>query len=247
MPRLCSAGFRRARRASRQRLVAHRRTRHRATGVLPTAMLRLEFASGGYLVDVHIEEAFCVRGVETARSIARAHPFATIVTADLRATHMPCLVDEDAEGLVILGHLACLDPVSEALDRPILLIFHGPHGYVSASWYPRDTIPTWNHVTLHVMGTPDVLDDAMPVLQRTVDRFEAAVEHPWSLQRIGKTAREMADKVVAFRLQAQSWHAEAKLSQDKSEDERARVLAGLEAPGPYRNPPLAAAMRGLDA
>jgi transcriptional regulator len=196
---------------------------------------------------VQTEKAFCVGDVQTARSIARAHPFATIVTADLRATHMPCLVDEDAEGLVILGHVARLDPAYDALDRSVLLIFHGPHGYVSASWYERDTIPTWNYVTLHVRGTPDLLDDAMPVLQQTVDRFESAVEHPWSLQRMGKTAREMADKVVAFRLRAESWYAEAKLSQDKPEDERVRVLAGLEAPGPYSNPPLAAAMRGLGA
>jgi predicted FMN-binding regulatory protein PaiB len=49
--------------------------------------------------------------------------------------------------------------------------------------------------------------------------------------------------VVAFRLRAESWHAEAKLSQDKPADERARVLAGLETPGPYANAAVAAAMR----
>jgi len=185
--------------------------------------------------------------VETARSIVRAHPFATIVTADLRATHMPCLVDEEAEGLVVLGHVARADPVSEALDGPVLAIFHGPHGYVSASWYERDIIPTWNHVTLHVRGRPEVLQDAMALLERTVDHFEGAVEHPWSLERMGRTAREMADRVVAFRLRADSWHAEAKLSQDKPEQERARVLAGLESPGPYANAPLAAAMRRFGA
>ena len=196
---------------------------------------------------MQIQEAFYLRDLEIARSIARAHPFATIVTANLRATHMPCLVDKEAEGLVILGHIARLDPVSEALDRPVLLIFHGPHGYVSASWYERDTIPTWNHVTLHVRGIPDVLDDAMPVLRHTVDRFESAVEHPWSLERMGKTAREMADNVLGFRLRADSWHAEAKLSQNMPDDERARVLAGFEAPGPYGNPALAAEMRRLGA
>jgi transcriptional regulator len=194
---------------------------------------------------VHIKEAFDLSDVATARAIVRDHPFATIVTADLRATHMPCLVDEDAAGLVVLGHVARADPVSEALDGPLLLVFHGPHGYVSASWYASDTIPTWNHVTLHVRGAPELLDDALPVLRRTVDHFEAALEEPWSLERMGEQAREMADQVIAFRLVARSWHADAKLSQDKPADERARVLAGLERPGPYANAPLAAAMRGL--
>jgi transcriptional regulator len=192
---------------------------------------------------MRIKDAFDVRDVEAARALVRAHPFATIVNADLRATHMPCLLDDTAGGLTILGHVACADPVAERLDGPLLLIFHGPHGYVSASWYGSDTIPTWNHLTLHVRGTPERFDDALPVLERTVDHFEAAVERPWSLDRMGDTAREMADEVVAFRLRADSWHLEAKLSQDKPEDEQARVLAGLERPGAYANAPLAAAMR----
>jgi transcriptional regulator len=196
---------------------------------------------------VHIKEAFDLRDVATARAIVRGHPFATIVTADLRATHMPCLVDEDAAGLVVLGHVARADPACEALDGPLLLVFHGPHGYVSASWYESETIPTWNHVTLHVRGTPELLKDPMPVLRRTVDHFEAAVEQPWSLDRMGSTAREMADQVVAFRLRSRSWHAEAKLSQDKPAGERARLLAGLASPSPYRNPALADAMRQAGA
>jgi transcriptional regulator len=191
------------------------------------------------------QDAYRIDDVETARSIVRAHPFATIVTRDLRATHMPCLFDEDADGLVLLGHVARADPASGALDGPLLAIFHGPHGYVSASWYARDRIPTWNYVVLHARGTPELLDDALPVLRRTVDHFESAVQRPWSLDRMGETAREMADEVVAFRLRADSWHAEAKLSQDKPHDEQERVLAGLEAPGPYSNTPLAALMRRL--
>lgn len=192
---------------------------------------------------MHIREAFKVDDLDLARAIIRANPFATLVTADLRATHMPCLVDEQAQSLTVLGHVAREDPVAEALKGPLLAIFQGPHGYVSASWYGSETIPTWNHVTLHLRGTPELFDDALPVLRLTVEHFEAAVKQPWSLDRMGETGREMADQVVAFRLPATSWHAEAKLSQDKPEEERARVLAGLEGDGPYANVALAAAMR----
>ncbi|GAA4982152.1 FMN-binding negative transcriptional regulator [Actinopolymorpha pittospori] len=192
---------------------------------------------------MHIKQAFRLESVEAARRLVEEYPFATIVTPDLAATHMPCLLDEDAAGLTILSHVARADPVAQSLDGPLLLIFQGPHGYVSASWYAADTIPTWNHVTLHVRGTAELLKDAMPVLRRTVDHFESATEHPWSLGRLGQQGREMADQVVAFRLRADSWYAEAKLSQDKPDKERARVVAGLESPGPYANPPLAVAMR----
>jgi transcriptional regulator len=192
---------------------------------------------------MHIKKAFAISDIGVARSVVRDHPFATLVTGDLRATHMPCLVDEDAEPLTILGHVARADPIVEALGGPMLAIFQGPHGYVSASWYATETIPTWNYLTLHIRGRPELLGDAMPVLAQTVSHFEAAVEEPWSLDSAGDTTREMADQVIAFRLEAQSWHGEAKLSQDKPAEERAHVLAGLEHRGPYSNLPLAATMR----
>jgi transcriptional regulator len=194
---------------------------------------------------MHIQKAFKLDDVASARAIVVAHPFATLVTPELRATHMPCLLDEGADELTILGHVARADPVADVLGGPLLAIFAGPHGYVSASWYESDTIPTWNHITLHLRGVPTLLDDAMPVLRQAVDHFESVVEEPWSLDRMGNAAREMAHQVVAFRLRADWWHAEAKLSQDKPEHERVRVLAGLEHDRAYGNPALAAAMRSL--
>src|SRR4051812_48730937 len=151
---------------------------------------------------------------------------------------MPCLLDEEAEGLTVLGHVACPDPVSRSLDGPVLLIFHGPHGYVSASWYGDETISTWNHITLHVRGTPELFDDALPVLRRTVDHFEAAVDHPGSRARRGGPAGERAARVVPSGRGGESWPAGANLSRKKPAEEPARGLGGLATPGPYANPAL---------
>jgi transcriptional regulator len=192
---------------------------------------------------MRIKQVFEIDDLSAAGAIVRAHPFATLVTADLGVTHMPCLLDETADGLTLLGHVARADPVAAGLDGTLLAIFGGPHGYISASWYASETIPTWNYIRLHVRGVPMLLEDAMPVLRKTVDHFEAAVRTPWSLDRMGDAAREMADEVVAFRLRADWWYAEAKLSQDKPDDERARLIAELERQGPYVNPDLAAVMR----
>lgn len=194
---------------------------------------------------MHIREEFALRDLAVARQIVHDHPFATLVTAGLRATHMPCLLEEGSSGLAVVGHVARADPAASTLDGPMLAIFHGPHGYISASWYADESIPTWNYVMLHLHGTPELLPDAMPVLERTVDFFEAAVEHPRSLAQAGDTARELATQVIAFRLEPESWHLEAKLSQDKPADDRARLLAALEDGRAYANPPLAQAMRRL--
>jgi transcriptional regulator len=192
---------------------------------------------------MHIKPEFAIHDVEIVRSVVRAHPFATLISADLRATHMPCLVDEAADDLCVHGHVARADPFCTALSGPLLAVFHGPHGYVSASWYEGETIPTWNYVIVHLRGRAQILPESLPVLHQTVDHFEAAVPRPWSLERMPGGGAEMAQQVVAFRLVADSWHAEAKLSQDKPEGEWARVVSGLEERGPYANPALATAMR----
>jgi transcriptional regulator len=192
---------------------------------------------------MEIKPEFAIREIEAARQLVRDHPFGLFVSADLRVTRMPCLLDDDAPGLAILSHVARADPMAERLDGPLLAVFSGPHGYISASWYESDTIPTWNHVTLQLRGVPECFDDSLPLVRRTVDHFEAAMPDPWSLDRMGQTAREMADEVIAFRIEAAGWHLEAKLSQDKPADERARVLDGLATAGPYANPALIKAMR----
>ncbi len=193
---------------------------------------------------MRIKDEFASEDLTRAREHVRRHPFATIVTAGLQATHMPCLVAEDAEGLVIEGHVAKADPAAEQLDGPLLLVFAGAAGYVSASWYrTRELIPTWNHVTLHVWGRPALSDAPLDLLRRTVDHFEAPVERPWSLDEQEDGGRGMAQEVVGFRLAAERWHLEEKLSQDKPDELRADVGAGLAAEGPYRNDALAAAMR----
>ena len=140
--------------------------------------------------------------------------------------------------------MAKADPACPSLDGPLLLIFHGPHGYVSASWYADDRIPTWNHVTLHVRGTPERLHDALAVLRRTVDALRVgrrAARGRWS--GWARPRARWPTRSSPFACARNSWHAEAKLSQDKPAAERARVLAGLDAPGPYANAPLAEAMR----
>jgi len=199
------------------------------------------------LSGVLIKPEFAVGDVEAAKALVRAHPFATIVAPDLRATRMPCLVDEDADGLAVLGHVARADPLAGAVGGRLLLVFSALDGYISASWYASDTIPTWNHVTLQLRGVAHPLPDSLALLRRTVDHFEAAVEHPWSLDRMGETACAMAEEVIAFRLVAADWHLEAKLSQDKPAEERTRLEAALEGSGAYANPALAGLMRAASA
>ena len=66
----------------------------------------------------------------------------------------------------------------------VLAIFHGPHAYVSPTWYESDNVvPTWNYVAVHAYGTLRLIEDRdrlVNLIRRTVERYESAMPSPWS-------------------------------------------------------------------
>ncbi len=197
---------------------------------------------------------YAISRMSEVRRLVAAYGWAILTSYRLRAAHLPCLLDPqhdpggDADELVILGHTARADPVSEDLGagREVLLIFQGPQGYISPAWYEAEPyVPTWNFTAVHVVGVPELLDgeEAFEVLERTVEHFEAARERPWRLDGSLEYARRIAPGTVPFRIRADRVEAKAKLSQDKPVEIQERVIAALERPGPYGKPELAAEMR----
>jgi transcriptional regulator len=202
-----------------------------------------------------VQRHYAMKGMSEVRRLVTAYGWAVLTTQQLRAAHVPCLLDADhdpggdSEELVILGHTARVDPVSEdlAVGGEVLVVFQGPHGYISPSWYEGEPfVPTWNFTVVHVYGAPELLegDEGFSVLERTVAHFEAARPEPWRLAGSSLDyARRIASGTVPFRLRASRVEAKAKLSQDKPPEIQERVIAALEQPGPYRQPELAAEMR----
>jgi transcriptional regulator len=207
-----------------------------------------------------VQAEYAMQSMQDVRRLIREHGWAVLVvggSGDQRAAHVPCLLDPvhdpggAAEQLVIIGHTARADPVvSELLSgQEVLLVFQGPNGYISPAWYGEGpSVPTWNFTAVHVRGIPEVLEggEAFSVLERTVEHFEAARDDPWALRGDADAlayARRIAHETVPFRVRSAAIQAKAKLSQDKPRRIQDRVIAALEAGGPYRNAQLAAEMR----
>lgn len=178
--------------------------------------------------------------------LVRAHPWATIVSATstgLVASHYPVLLDEAADGLTLLSHVGRPDDVLHELGQhEVLVVIQGPHDYVSPSWYaPGDLVPTWNHVTAHLYGTPVLLDDEenYAALTRLTDHFERAHPHGRSLAEDEAGTRRAAKGTVGVRIRVDRFEARAKLSQNKPDDVRVNIAAHLA----RTNPALADEMR----
>ncbi len=195
---------------------------------------------------------FLLQDVEEVRRLIRENPWGTFVSSTpngLVASHYPILLEESAPGLSIVSHFGRPDEEAHELGRhEVLLIVQGPHGYISPGWYDEgDIVPTWNHVTAHLYGVPELLgeEENLRVLARLVDEFEERMPEPRSLRLDPEYAARVAKGTVGLRLRVTRFDARAKLSQNKPPHVRQRIVSELEGQGPYSSAALAAEMRRL--
>jgi transcriptional regulator len=169
------------------------------------------------------------------------HAFATLISAaapEPLVSHLPLLLVPGCEPHgTLLGHFARANPHwQHARDVPSIAVFHGPHAYVSPSWYsePERMVPTWNYVTVHAHGAIDIVEDAIEaqgIIDALVQRFEGARAVPWKFRRDERERDLLMGAIVPFRMRIRRIDAKFKLSQNRSRDDRARVIAALRAEG----------------
>jgi len=184
------------------------------------------------------------------KRLIRENPWASIVsnTANgLVASHYPVVLEEDAEGISIVSHVGRPDErLHELGTHEVLVIIQGPHGYISPGWYGNDDfVPTWNHVTAHLYGTPEILsdDENFRVLDDLVNHFEKRMPQPVTLDIDEGQARRIAKGTVGLRLRVTRFDARLKLSQNKSPEVVERIIAALDGDGPYNHAGLAKEMK----
>lgn len=187
---------------------------------------------------------------DEVKRLIRENPWATIVShtaAGLVASHYPVLLEEDSDGISIVSHVGRPDEQSHELGQhEVLVIIQGPHGYISPGWYDEgDIVPTWNHVTAHLYGTPELLGDEenFAVLTRLVEVFEDRMPEPVHLAVDEEAARRIARGTVGLRLRVDRFDARLKLSQNKSPEVVDRIITELQAGEQYSNHGLAREMR----
>ena len=182
------------------------------------------------------------------RGLLEAHPFVTIVSPTgqgLVASHYPVILEpaNDPDEIVLRGHLGRPDDdLHEFGQHEILLIVQGPHGYVSPSWYePGDLVATLDDVVAHLWGVPEVLsfEDNYETLRAMTEFFEQHLPEGRSLDDDPEKTRRAAKGTVGFRLRVTRFQARAKLSQNKTEPVRERIVTELAGDGPYAQPDLA--------
>jgi len=171
-----------------------------------------------------------------ALAFMKANPFAIMVSAAAGspfATHIPILASEAGDRILLRGHVARANPHWKLLreERESLVIFHGPHAYISPSLYgSRESVPTWNYAAVHASGPARVFEEPEPVtevLLETIAAFEPAYLEQW--QELNEKYRaRMLSQIVGFEIAVERLEAKFKLSQNRPRADQARVIQSLE-------------------
>lgn len=188
---------------------------------------------------MYLPRHFTENDPETLRAFVEANDFAVLVaTREGRpeAAHLPMILDA-ARGPhgTLLAHVARANPIWRAFDgrTEALAVFHGAHAYVSPTWYADGgaaAVPTWNYAAVHAYGAPRVVDDpaaARAVLAKLTALYEKG-PGAWTMDFAAKTVEAMLPGIVAFEMPVARMEGKWKLSQNRTADDRAGVIAALE-------------------
>jgi transcriptional regulator len=187
---------------------------------------------------MYIPKAFREDDLNTLHKLMREYSFATLITQHEGvpfATHLPFILDtQRGQNGSLLAHMALANPqwhdfVSE---QEVLVIFQGPHAYISPSWYEVElSVPTWNYAVVHAYGIPRLLEDdeeLYKLLKILIETHEAQFENPWPFQLPDDYLQKMMRGIVGFEIAITRLEGKFKMSQNRTESERENVIAALQ-------------------
>jgi len=183
--------------------------------------------------------SFRIEEREAIHALMRENSFATLITMDADgapfATHLPFVLDAEAgESGTLRAHMARANPQWRHFQegREVLVVFQGPHAYISPSWYEvQPAVPTWNYAAVHAYGMPRLLDASglKTLLYAMVTLNEGKGEAEWQFEMGPEYVEQMMRGIVGFEIPIARLQGKLKMSQNRSETDRRQVLAALQA------------------
>lgn len=176
--------------------------------------------------------------LSTLHGLMREYSFATVITQHEGApfaTHTPVILEADAGPYgTLYGHVARANPQWRAFEagQEALILFQGPHSYVSPSWYEVElSVPTWNYAAVHAYGTPRLVtayEEFYQLLATLVQTYEASRATPWLFKLPDDYVRKMMQGIVGFAMPITRLEGKYKLSQNRSLHDQQTVATMLQ-------------------
>ena len=187
---------------------------------------------------MYIPKHFREDDLNILHNLMREYSFATLITQHEGvpfATHLPFILDaQRGQNGTLLAHIARANPQWHdfVAEQEVLVIFQGPHAYISPSWYEVDlSVPTWNYAVVHAYGMPRLIEDdekLYELLKNLIAIHESHFENPWPFQLPDDYLQKMIRGIVGFEIEITRLEGKFKMSQNRTASERENVIASLQ-------------------
>ncbi len=148
------------------------------------------------------------------------------------ATHVPLEVEKEGETIIITGHMMKNTDHHKAFlqNENVLVIFNGPHCYVSASWYNKKQVAsTWNYIDVHAKGKIKFTDEegTKKIIESITDKYEGteseAAFHKLSAEYVDRLVKA----IIGFKIEITEMENVFKLSQNHDIETRKSIINNL--------------------
>jgi transcriptional regulator len=161
--------------------------------------------------------------------------FASLISSandEIHATHLPFAIEQRGDKIYLVSHLAKANPQwNEFIEKELLVIFQGPHGYVSPTHYEKQqNVPTWNYIAVHAYGKAVIIDEhseVVALMEKTITSFEPAFIQQWNTLSTDYK-NSMLKSIVAFEIEVTRLEGKFKLSQNKTVQEQEKIANHFE-------------------
>ncbi|MGH7740017.1 MAG: FMN-binding negative transcriptional regulator [bacterium] len=193
---------------------------------------------------MYVPEAFQKKDGDELTRFIRENNFGILFSGldgGLQANHLPFLFEASAGGPGLLrGHMAKANPQGRTLGagEEVLVVFQGPHAYISPNWYEMpQRVPTWNYTAVHVYGRYQTLGGLEPTrqsLKDLVDAQEGSMKKPWKMESLSEEfVEKMVAQVQAFEIEITRLEGKWKLGQNHPKESRQKVVEALKREGGF--------------
>ncbi|MPR32432.1 FMN-binding negative transcriptional regulator [Salmonirosea aquatica] len=164
----------------------------------------------------------------------RRFSFATLISTKEgtpTATHLPFVIELRNDTIVLLSHLARANAHWRYLEnQTVLAIFSEPHAYISTKNYDKElNVPTWNYVAVHAYGKVELMEgyeQTLGILEKTIENYESEYCGLWNgFPEAYKV--KMTKGIVAFEMTITDIQAKKKLSQNRTDSEKQKIIESL--------------------
>ncbi|WP_373016477.1 FMN-binding negative transcriptional regulator [Mucilaginibacter sp.] len=194
-----------------------------------------------------------ITNTQEAVDFMQKYGFATIVTVVNgmpTATHLPFIVEQRGNQVVLISHFAKANHQSaDVFACTPLVIFTEPHAYISPAHYEKElNVPTWNYLAVHAYGKATLIDNKTQVaelLEKMIGFYEAGYMQQWNnLPDDYKT--KMMNGIVAFEIVVDDLQGKSKLSQNRTQQERKNIINSFAKSADKNEQEIAEYMKKLD-